>query len=142
MAYSDKEIITFINQMSPEMKQDAIKGLEFLRRMTIADYKQQQIEAAEALITDIQNNPDNYTTAKLNHQFPDLLGEFEISEDLENRIEIVRHFIGYRTKVIYKTDGSVERHKSATYGEYIKSKNHEEFMAHITDKKRKKKNIR
>lgn len=139
MAVSDKEIITFLNQMPPEMKQDAIKGMEFLRRITIEDYKKQQIEAAEALVTDIQNNPGKYSTVILNDKFRDLLGEFEISDELRKRIEIVKHFIGYRTSTIFNTDGSIEQHKNDTYDEYLKSKNYEDFLVYIDkDKKRKK----
>ena len=138
MAVSDKEIITFLNQMPPEMKQDAIKGIEFLRRITIEDYKSQQIEAAEALITDIQNNPANYSTVILNNRFFELLGDFEISDDLKNRITIIKHFIGYRSRIIYNTDGSVEQHKNETYDEYIQSNRHADYMVYISEKSSKK----
>ena len=138
MTHSDKEIITFLNQMPPEMKRDAIKGMEFLRRMTIEDYIKQQIEAAESLITDIQNNPANYTTVILNNRFFDLLGDFEISDALKNRITIIKHFIGYRSRIIYNTDGSVEEHKNATYDEYIQSNRHTDYMVYISEKPPKK----
>jgi hypothetical protein len=137
MTVSDKEIITFLNQMPPEMKQDAIKGMEFLRRMTIADYKAKQIEAAEALITDIQNNPDNYSTVVLNNKFAELLGDFAISDDLEKRIMIIKHFIGYRNTTVYNTDGSVEQHDNASYGEYLQSKNYTDYLAFISGKPKK-----
>lgn len=142
MAVSDKDLITFINQMPPDMKQDAIKGMEFLRHITIAEYKAQQIEAAEALIIDIQNNPDNYSTVLLKNKFAELLGAFEISEDLEKRIEIIEHFIGYRTVVVYNTDGSIEEHKNVTYSEYIKSDKYEDFIAYMAERKSKKKKKR
>ena len=138
MAHKDKEIITFLNQMPPEMKRDAIKGMEFLRRMTIEDYIKQQIEAAESLITDIQNNPGNYSTVILNNKFRDLLGEFEISDDLKKRIEVIKHFIGYRNTVIFNTDGSVEEHKKATYDEFIQSKNYKDFIVYLDKSKKKR----
>ena len=142
MPVSDKDLITFINQMPPEMKQNAIKGIEFLRCMTIADYKAKQIEAAEALIIDIQHNPAIYTTVILNEKFKELLGGFEISEELEKRIMVIKHFISYRSAIKYNTDGSVEEHKNATYDEYIKSKNYEDyllFMSKTSSKKSSKK---
>jgi hypothetical protein len=139
MAVSDKEIITFLNQMPPEMKQDAIKGMEFLRRMTIDEYRAKQIEAAEALIIDIQNNPKNYSTAILKNKFPEILGDFVISVDLENRIEIIKQFIGYRSQTIYNTDGSVEQHRNATYDEYIQSERHAKHIEYIANKKTSKK---
>ena len=139
MTMSDKEIITFLNQMPPEMKQDAIKGMEFLRRITIADYKAKQIEAAEALISYIQNNPETYSRVLINKKFFELLGEFEISDDLKKRIDIIEHFMGYRNTTVYNTDGSVEQHKNATYDEYINSKHYEEYMAYISEKPSKRK---
>ena len=139
MAVSDKEIITFLNQMPPEMKRDAIKGIEFLRRTTIEEYKAKQIEVAEALITDIQNNPANYSTIILNNKFSELLGDFEISDELKKRIEVIKHFIGYRTTVIFNTDGSVEQHKTETYNEYIQSKRYADYMAFISENPLKKK---
>ena len=139
MSVSDKEIITFLNQMPPEMKQDAIKGMEFLRRMTITDYKTQQIEAAEALITDVQINPNNYSTVTLGTKLRELLGEFEISEDLRKRIKIVEHFVGYRSRTVFNTDGSVESHKYATYDEYLQSKNYREYMEYLTEESPKRK---
>ena len=139
MSVSDKEIITFLNQMPPEMKRDAIKGIEFLRRITIEEYKAQQIEAAEALITDIQNNPANYSTVILNKKFSELLGEYEISDDLKKRIEIIKHYISHRSGVVYHTDGSVEQHKNETYDEYINSKHHADYLVFISEKQSKKK---
>jgi len=139
MTAKDKDIMTFLNQMPPEMKQDAIKGMEFLRRMTVADYKAQQIEAAEALIADIQNNPADYSTVILNNKFSELLGEYEISDDLNKRITIIKHFISHRSGVTYHTDGSVEQYKNATYDEYIQSKKHADYMDYISEKKPKKK---
>ena len=136
MTAKDRELVTFINQMPPEMKQDAIKGLEFLRGMTIAEYKEQQIKAAEALITDIQNNPANYTTAILNDRFPDILGYFEISDDLNRRIEIIKHFISHRSGMVFHTDGSIEEHKNATYEEYINSDKHRKYLEFTASKKK------
>jgi len=139
MTAKDKEIITFINQMPKDMKQYAIQGLEFLRGSTIADYKAKQIEAAEALITDVQNNPADYSSVILDKRFVELLGDFEISPDLEKRIMSIKHFISYRSVVKYDTDGSVEEHKNATYDEYIKSKNHADYMAFMADRQKKNK---
>lgn len=138
MTISDRDLITFLNQMPPEMKQNAIKGIEFLRCMTIADYKSQQIAEAEALITDVQNNPNNYSTVILNNKFAEILGDFQISEDLEKRIEIVNHFIGFRTSIVYNTDGSIEEHKNASYEDYINSKHYAEYTEHLSRKKSSK----
>jgi hypothetical protein len=139
MTAKDKEIITFINQMPEAMKRNAINGLEFLRGSTIADYKAKQIDAAEALIIDVQKNPADYSSVILDKKIAELLGEFEISPDLEKRIMIIKHFISYRNVVKYDTDGSVEEHKNAAYDEYIKSPNHTNYMAFMADKQKKKK---
>ncbi|MCL2164470.1 MAG: hypothetical protein FWH55_08800 [Oscillospiraceae bacterium] len=39
MDVTDKDILTFIGLMTPDMKANAIRGLEFLRGMTITDFK-------------------------------------------------------------------------------------------------------
>ena len=126
MKVTDKDIFAFIGLMPPDMKQSAINGLEFLRGMTIADYKAKQIEAAELLVTDVQNNPDNYTTASLNNKIRETLGSFEISKDLAQRIELVKRFIGMKgIEVVNGTEydrARAERQNKMTWNEYMESR--------------------
>jgi len=106
MEVTDKDILAFIAQMSPDMKQNAIKGLEFLRGVSIADYKAKQIEAAEMLVADAKQNPDSYQENNLYEKFKELIGGFEIPGDLDYQIELVKHFVGYRGMKIQHTDGN------------------------------------
>jgi len=97
-----------------------------LRGSTIADYKEKQIEAAELLVTDVQNNPDNYTTASLNNKIRETLGSFEVSKDLQQRIELVKRFIGMKgIEVVNGTEydrARAERQNKMTWNEYMESR--------------------
>jgi len=138
MTVTDKDIFAFIAQMPPDMKQNAVKGLEFLRGVTIADYKAKQIEAAETLVADVKQNPDNYMENSLYEKFKELIGGFEIPGDLDYQIALVKHFIGYRGMKINNTDGTVETRDGLTFDEYV---NNIEVMAYFKqdyNKKRKR----
>ena len=139
MAVTDKDILAFITQMPPDMKQNAIKGLEFLRGVTIAEYKAKQIEAAETLIADVKQNPDSYQENNLYEKFKELIGGFEIPGDLDYQIALVKHFVGYRGMKIQHTDGTVETRANLTFDEYVKDV---EVMAYFNQDYSKKKKRR
>ena len=124
MAVTDNDIHAFISLMPEDMKKNAVKGLEFLRGTTIAEYKAKQIEAVELLITDVQNNPDDYSTASLSAKIRETLGLFEISKDLKQRIELVSRFIGMKNvEVIHGSQQEkerVERNNKMTFDEFLK----------------------
>lgn len=138
MAATDKDILAFITQMPPEMKQNAVKGLEFLRGATIADYKATQIEAAETLIADVKQNPDSYMQNSLYEKFKELIGGFEIPGDLDYQIALVQHFIGYRSMVISNTDGTVETRANLTFDEFANNTEAIAYFKQDYHKKRKK----
>ena len=139
MTVTDKDILAFIAQMPPDMKQNAVKGLEFLRGVTIADYKAKQIEAAETLVADVKQNPDSYQENNLYEKFKELIGGFEIPGDLDYQIALVKHFIGYRGMKTYNTDGTVETRDGLTFDEYV---NNIEIMAFFKQDYYKKKKKR
>jgi len=139
MTVTDKDIFAFIAQMPPDMKQNAVKGLEFLRGVTIADYKAKQIEAAETLVADVKQNPNNYQENSLYEKFKELIGGFEIPGNLDYQIALVKHFIGYRGMKINNTDGTVETRDGLTFDEYV---NNIEVMAFFKQDYHKKKKKR
>jgi len=122
----DNDIFAFIAQMPEDMKRQAINGLEFLRGVTIADYKAKQIEAVEALLTDVQNNPGNYSTASLNEELRKTVGYFKISKELERRVSLVEHFIAMKSiEVVNGTQQDrerVERNHNMTFDDFLKEK--------------------
>jgi len=120
MTVTDKDILAFITQMPPDMKQSAVRGLEFLRGVTIAEYKAKQIEAAEILIADVKQNPDSYQENSLYEKFKELIGGFEIPGELDYQIALVKHFIGYRGIKIQHTDGTLETRDGLTFDDYAK----------------------
>jgi len=126
MAITDNDIHAFISLMPEDMKKNAVKGLEFLRGTTIADYKAKQIETAELLITDVQNNPDNYSTASLSAKIRETLGLFKVSKELQEKIDLVSRFIGMKNvEVIHGSQRErerVERNNNMTYEEFLKSR--------------------
>jgi hypothetical protein len=126
MAITDNDIRAFISLMPEDMKKNAVKGLEFLRGTTIADYKAKQIETAELLITDVQNNPDNYSTASLSAKIRETLGLFKVSKELQEKIDLVSRFIGMKNvEVIHGSQRErerVERNNNMTYEEFLKSR--------------------
>jgi len=139
MTVTDKDILAFITQMPPDMKQNAVKGLEFLRGAMIADYKAKQIEAAETLVADVKQNPDSYQENNLYEKFKELIGGFEIPGDLDYQIALVKHFIGYRGMKTYNTDGTVETRDGLTFDMYV---NNIEVMAYLNQDYYKKKKRR
>lgn len=128
MKTDDKDLFAFLGLMPPDIKQRMIVCIEAVYGATIESHKENQIREAETLITDVQQNPEKHTTAKLDKAFPKILGRYEISEDLEYRIEVAKQFIGYRSRTIYDPKGTVEQHRTATYEEYLQSDNYKSYQ--------------
>ena len=127
MTVNEKDLYAFLGLMPPDIKQRMVACIEAVYGATIENHKEQQLQAAETLITDIQQNPDKYTTAKLKSLFPEILGEYEISEDLAYRIEVAQQFIGYRSRTKYHPGGAVEQHRQATYEDYLQSDDYKSY---------------
>jgi len=139
MSENDKDLLAFLGLMPPDMRKRMIASIEAVYGATIESHKENQIREAETLITDIQQNPDKYTTAKLKAMFPEIVGEYDISDDLAFRIEDAKHFIGYRTRTIYNTNGTVEEHRQATYEDYLQSDNCKSFPEFYASRKNPRK---
>ena len=137
MAVNDKDLFAFLGLMPLDIKQRMVACIEAVHGGTVAAHKEQKIQAVEALLTDIQQNPDKYTTAKLKNLFPETLGRYDVSEDLEHRIEVAEQFIGCRNVIKYNTDGTVEQNKHMTYDEFLNSENYQ-FVFESDYAKRKK----
>ena len=123
MVVNSQDIIAFLNQMPPEMKQEAIKNIEALRGITIEKYKSQQIEVAELLLADAQANPDDYTTHLLNEKYAELIGDFKISNKLEREFGLVKWFITQRNLEITNKNGKIDKpDANLTFKEFLKDK--------------------
>ena len=122
MKFTDKEILVCLDQMPPDMKQRVISNIESELGMTLLEYKKQQIKAAEAFIADVKANPGEYTTVTYNQRRQETIGHFDIPDELEKELELIRRFIGYRTTTVFNTDGSIEKHPDATYEEFLADK--------------------
>ena len=105
--------------------------MEALRGMTVAefkarqaDYEKKQIEEAEAYLTDIETNPDNYTTSMISSKIDEILGYIDdIPKKLDRRISLVRWFISQRTFEIESRDGTTNKPDATlTWEEFMKSK--------------------
>ena len=119
----EQDLIAFLNQMPPDMKQKAIKDLEALRGMTINEYKAQQIKAAELFLADVQANPDNYTVADFDKKHRELIGSFKIDKDLDRQFGLTKWFISQRNLVVTTSDGELETlHANQTFEEFMQTK--------------------
>jgi hypothetical protein len=130
MAITDKDFFTFIADMPQDMKQIAVKQMEALRGMTVAEFKARQadteaarIEQAEALLSDIEANPDNYATVNIGAKLDEILNGVAVSKNLDRRIGLVQWFISQRTFEINNRDGIANKpHANLTYEEFMKGK--------------------
>jgi len=123
MAVSSQDILAFLNQMPPEMKQEAIKNIEALRGVTITEYKAQRIEAAELLLADARANPDDYTPYFIDEKYAELIGDFKISNKLIREFGLVKWFISQRNIELTHKDGKVDKpHANLTFEEFMKTK--------------------
>jgi len=123
MVISSQDIIAFLNQMPHEMKQEAIKNIEALRGITIAEYKAQRIEAAELLLADARANPDDYTTNFIDNKYAELIGDFKISNKLDREFGLVKWFISQRNLEITNKDGKIDKpDANLTFKEFLKDK--------------------
>jgi hypothetical protein len=125
MSVSDKDILAFLADMPPEMKQTAVKQMEALRGMTVAEVKARQadsdrkrIEEAEAFLSEIENNPGNYTADMIGVKLDEILGYTAVSKDLDRRIGLARWFIEQRNSEY----GDNKPHANLTYEEFMKGK--------------------
>jgi len=118
--HPDHDLRVCLEQMPPDMKQRVIVLVESEIGMTIPEYKERQIKAAEALISDVKLNPDDYSTVLLNDRLSESVGHFEIPSALEQEISCVKMFISYRTTQVVHTDGRVEQRNGISYEEYTK----------------------
>ena len=131
MAASDKDILAFIADMPPDMKNIAVKQMEALRGMTVAEFKARQadseakrIEEAEAFLSDIENNPDNYTRDMIGSKLDEILnGVITVPKKLDRRIGLVQWFISQRSFEIDNRDGTTNKpDANLTWEEFMKSK--------------------
>jgi hypothetical protein len=122
MKITDKEIMVCLDQMPSDMKQRVIMNIESELGITLPEYKEKQIKAAEAFIADDKAKPEGYTTVIYNQKKDETVGNFDISPELEQEFERIRLFIGYRSTMIYRTDGTVEQHPDASYEDFLKAK--------------------
>lgn len=130
MEVSNQDILAFLEDMKPEMKQEAVKQLETLRGMTVAEFKTLQadsdvkrIKEAEAFLSDIENNPDNYTTDMIGAKLDEILGYTAITKNLDRRIGLARWFIEQRNSEFDNRDGTKNKpHANLTYEEFMKGK--------------------
>ena len=123
MAVSNQDIIAFLNQMPYEMRQEAIKNIETLRGITIAEYKAQRIEAAELLLADIQANLDDYMTNFIAEKYIELIGDFKVSNKLEREFGLVKWFITQRNLEITNKNGKIDKpDANLTFKEFLKDK--------------------
>ena len=119
----EQDLIAFLNQMPPDMKQTAIKNIEALRGMTISEYKAQQIKAAELFLADVQAHPDNYTVASFDKKHRELIGGFAIDKDLNRHFGLTKWFISQRNLVVTTGDGGLETlHANQTFEEFMQTK--------------------
>ena len=116
----DHDLRVCLEQMPPDMKQRVITFVESEIGMTIPEYREKQIKAAEAFIADVKANPGEYTTLKYNQRRSETVGHFDISDELEDELELIRRFIGYRTTTVRHTNGATEEHRDASYDEFMR----------------------
>ena len=136
MKISDKDILAFITDMPSDMKQIAVKQMEALRGMTVAefkarqaDYEKKQIEEAEAFLTDIETNPDNYTNDimgdkdMIGARLDEILGRVDVHKNLDRRIGLARWFISERNFETDNRDGTKNKPRAnLTYEEFMQGK--------------------
>ena len=130
MKISEKDLLAFIADMPPDMKQIAVKQMEALRGMTVAefkarqaDYEKKQIAETEAFLTDIETNPDNYTDDMIVDKLNELLGYIDVPKKLDRRIGLARWFISERSFETDNRDGTKNKPRAnLTYEEFMKGK--------------------
>ena len=120
--HPDHDLQVCLEQMSPDAKRRVIAFVESEIGMTIPEYREKQIKAAEAFITDVKANPGEYTNVKYNQIKSETVGQFDIPEELEKELERIRLFVGYRSTIVYKTDGTIEAHRDASYDEFLRNR--------------------
>ena len=120
--HPDQDLWVCLEQMPPEMKKRVIAFIEAEIGLTIPEYREKQIKAAEAFIADVKANPGDYTSLKYNQRRDETVGLFDISDELENELERIRLFIGYRNTIVRHTDGTVEEHRDASYDEFLRDR--------------------
>ena len=108
--------------MSPEMKQEAVASMEALRGMSVAEYKSKRFEEMETVIADAQNNPGNHSKASLRQKYRELLGGYEVPEEIERRFMLVEKYISIRGMEVKKSadEGFIKLNENLTYDDFSK----------------------